>query len=62
MIVAGQIIQTNKIDTITILLLGDKTIELHNVAYIPKCNSNLISFNQLRKSEILFYNNLIILQ
>ena len=30
---------------------------LLNVAYIPKCDSNLISLGQLRKSEILYHNH-----
>lgn len=34
--VAGQVIQTNEIGIVAILLSNGKTIELHNVAYAPE--------------------------
>lgn len=54
MTAAGQVIQINKIGTVAILLSNAKTIRLYNVAHTSKCNSNLISFSQLRKNGILF--------
>lgn len=57
MTAAGQVIQINKIGTFAIPLSGGKTIKLHNIAYAPECNTNLISLGQVCKSGILFYAN-----
>ena len=54
---AGQVIQINEISTVAILLSDGKTIELHNVAYTPECNSNLIFLGQLRESGISFHDD-----
>ena len=54
---AGQIIQTEEIGTVTIPFIGGNTIELHNIALAPGCNSKLISLGQLHKSEITYYDN-----
>lgn len=54
---AGQIIRTNEIGTVAIPLSGGKTIELHNVAFAPECDSNLISLGQLRESGITYHDD-----
>lgn len=53
----GQIIRTNEIGTVAILLTGGTTIELHNVAFAPQCDSNLISLGQQRKSGITYHDD-----
>lgn len=54
---AGQVIRTEEIGTVSIPLAGGTTIELHNVALAPDCDSNLISLGQLRKCGITFHDN-----
>lgn len=54
---AGQVIQTNEINTIAIPLSDGKTIELHNITYASECDLNLISLDQLRKRGILFHDD-----
>lgn len=61
MTTASQIIQTNEIGIVVILLLGGKIIKFHNIVYTLKFDLNLIFFGQLRKSRLLFYNDLIII-
>lgn len=56
--VAGQIIQTKEIDTVSIPLAESNMIKLHNVALVPGYNSNLISLDQLRESGITYHDNL----
>lgn len=53
----GQIIRIKEVGTISILLTGRRTIELHNVALAPNCDLNLISLEQLRESGILYHDN-----
>ena len=43
----GQVIRTEEIGTVSIPLADGITIELQNVAWVPGCNSNLISLGQL---------------
>lgn len=45
----------------SIPLLGDKIIKLHNIALAANYNSNLISLGQLRESGITYYNNPMIM-
>lgn len=54
---AGQILRTNQIGTVAIPLATGTTIELHNVAFAPQCDSNLISLGQLRESGITYHDN-----
>lgn len=54
---AGQVIRTEEIGTVSILLAGGTTIKLHNVALALTCNSNLISLGQLRESGITYHDN-----
>ncbi len=51
------VIRTEKIGTVSILLSGDATIELLNVALALNCDSNLISLGQLRESKITYHDN-----
>lgn len=55
-IAAGQVIWTKKIDTISISLADGITIELHNVALAPGCDSNLILLGQLWESGIIYHD------
>lgn len=57
MTVVGQIIQTEKIDTLSIPLVNGSKIELQNVALAPKCDSNLIFLGQLWETKITFHDN-----
>lgn len=54
----GQIIQTNEIGNVRISLSSKKIIDLHNVAFAPVCNSNLISLSQLHESGTTLYDKL----
>ncbi len=54
---AGQIIQTEEVGTVSIPLTGGTTIELHNVALAPDCDSKLISLGQLREGGITYHDN-----
>ena len=54
---AGQVIRTEEIGTVSIPLADGSTIELHNVALAPGCDSNLISLGQLRESGITYHDN-----
>lgn len=56
---AGQVIRTEEIGTVSIPLAKGKTIELHNVAIIPGCDSNLILLGQLQESGITFHDNIL---
>ena len=58
-IAAGQVIWTEKIGIISIPLADGSTIELHNVALAPGCNSNLIFLGQLQESGITYHDNLV---
>lgn len=55
-IAVGQIIQTSEVRTVAIPLFNGKIIEVHHVAFTSDCNSNLISFDQLYKSGIIYHN------
>lgn len=52
-----KVIQSKQIRTICILLFGRKSIKLLNIVLVLKFNSNLISFEQLRKTDIMFHDN-----
>ena len=54
---AGQVIRTEEIGPVSIPLVDGTTIELHNVALAPECDSNLISLSQLRESGITYHDN-----
>ncbi len=54
---AGQVIRTEEIGTVSIPLANGNSIELHNVALAPGCNSNLISLGQLRETGITYHDN-----
>lgn len=58
-ITAGdKIIHSQEVGTVYLLFQSGKTtITLLNIIYTPKCNSNLISLGQLRKSGILYHNH-----
>lgn len=60
MMTIGQVIQIEKISTISILLASGITIELQK-ALAFRCNSNLILLGQLHESGIAYYNNLSII-
>lgn len=55
MIAAGQIIWTEKIRIVSILL-SSKRMKPNNIALAPGCDSNLILIGQLRESKITSYN------
>lgn len=55
--IAGQIIQTKAIGTVSIPLAGGNTIELHNVTLTLGYDSNLISLSQLCESRYTYYDN-----
>ena len=57
MTAAGQVIRTEEIGNVSIPLADGSTIELHNVALAPGCDSNLISLGQLRESGITYHDN-----
>lgn len=56
-IVAGQVIWTEEIKTVSIPLASNDNIKLHNIVLVPGYNLNLISFGQLYKTRIIYYNN-----
>lgn len=58
MTIADQIFHTNEVGMVIIPLSKKKIIELHNIAFISDCNSNLISLDQLQESEITYHNKL----
>lgn len=43
--VRKKIIYSQKISTISILLLNNQSIKLLNIAFVPECKSNLIFFS-----------------
>lgn len=53
----SEIIRSQEVDIVYFPLQTDITITLLNVAYTPKCDSNLISLDQLRESGILYYDH-----
>ena len=54
----GEIIHSQEVSTVHLLLQSGKTtMTLLNVAYAPKCDSNLISLGQLRESGILYHDH-----
>lgn len=55
-IIASQIIQTEEIGTVSILVADGITIELQNVALTLGYNLNLISLSQLQENSIIYYN------
>ena len=56
MTAAGQVIWTEEIGIISISLADGSTIELHNVALAPGCDSNLIFLGQFQKSGITYHD------
>lgn len=52
-----QVIRTEKISTVLISLVDCSKIKLQNIALAPECDSNLVSFSQLRETEIIFHDN-----
>lgn len=57
-VTAGKkIIRSEEIGTLSIPLANGKSIELLDIAFIPECNSNLISLRQLRETGITFHDN-----
>lgn len=54
---ADQVICTNEIGIIENSLTGDKSMELHNVAFAPECDINLISLGQLQESKITYHDH-----
>lgn len=52
------IIKLKEIGMIQLALLNKLDITLSNLAFAPKSNFNLISFNQLREAGISYHNNL----
>lgn len=56
MTAAGRIIHIEQVKTV-LILLRNGTIDLQNSALTTKCNSNLISLNQLWESRISFHDN-----
>lgn len=54
---AGQVIRTEEIGTVVIPLVDGNNIELHNVAFAPRCDLNLISLGQLQETGITYYDN-----
>lgn len=57
MTAAGQLIRSKEIGTVSIPLSDGTTIELHNVALAPECDSNLVSLGQLRESNITYHDS-----
>lgn len=57
MTAAGQVIQIKEIGTVSILLAGNTTIKLHNIALTLRYNSNLILLGQIQESDITYHNN-----
>lgn len=53
----SKIISSQKVDKIHFFLQTSIIITLLNIAYTPKCNSNLISLGQLQKLGIWYYNH-----
>ena len=54
----GEIIHSQEVGTVHLTLQSGKTtMTLLNVAYAPKCDSNLISLGQLRKSGISYHDH-----
>ena len=55
----GKIIYFQEVGIVHLLLqIGKTTMTLLNVAYALKCDSNLISLEQLHESGILYHNHL----
>lgn len=61
MTVAGQVIRTEKIGTVSIPLAKNNEITLQYVALAPGSDSNLISFGQLQETEIIFHDDLTVM-
>ena len=51
-ITGGTIIRSSQVGTITLLLENSLQLTLSNIAFTPKCDSNLISLGQLQKTGI----------
>lgn len=52
------IFKLEEIGIIKLILLNKTDMMLLNIAYLLRCNFNLIFFSQLRKARILYYNYL----
>ena len=55
--VRGEIIRSREVGTVQLFFQSGK-MTLLNVAYTPKCDSNLISLAQLHKSGISYHDHL----
>lgn len=55
MIFNENIIRLEKVDIIYLVLPNKLDMTFSNIVFAPKYNSNLISFSQLKKAEILYY-------
>ena len=52
----GTIIRSSQVGTITFSIENGLQLMLSNVAFIPECDSNLISLGQLRETGILYHD------
>ena len=50
-------VQSEGVGTIKILLVDGSLIKLKGVAFVPDCESDLISFGQLRESKASYPEN-----
>ena len=50
----GQVLRTKRIEKVAIPLVDGISIELHDVAYTPDCNANLIFLSQLHDNNIQY--------
>lgn len=53
----GQMIQSEGVGMVKILLVDGSSIKLEGVALVPDCESNLISLGQLRESKTSYHEN-----
>jgi hypothetical protein len=53
---SGHVITSEETGTIVLPLASGKNFEIHGVAYIPKCDSNLLSLGQLRRSGVTYHD------
>lgn len=50
-------VQSEGVGTAKILLVDGSSIKLEGVAFVPDCESNLVSFGQLRESQTMYPEN-----
>lgn len=53
----GDIIRSKEVGTIKLTLLNGSDMTLSNVAFAPRCDSNLISLGQLREAGISYHDH-----